>query len=75
MLKLVGSGACSPRKILKFTTSETASETTFMNKNDKILIVGNFHGQSGRSLVLHPLDKSLNGAVVNSNFQELTGKL
>ena len=54
-----------PRKILKFTTSETASETTLTNKNDKIIIVGNIQGETwpaeggGNPLVPQPLTKLL----------------
>ena len=33
MLKLRGSDGMLPQEILKLTTSETASETTFTNKN------------------------------------------
>ena len=64
--KLGGLGACSPRKILKFTTSETASETTFRNRTDEISMkVGNSRGGGGQPvrgenpLVPHPLKQSL----------------
>ena len=52
-------GACSPTKILEVTTSETASEGFWDHKNHKYHCDGS-GGGSRDSLVIHPLNKSLN---------------